>query len=162
MPMQSLHAASSLLKEMYAITAEVTAGKAVAAAMKPAARGSSCRPVRISSTANRSRNANTDIAGSEIGTPPHTRVRRTDEYSLIIVVLQSDLPASALLSPGVKEQLMLCSWRSRCWAKSAVECPAKNSPRAAPTRMRIVNACGLVRLMSGPLRPDHLIIARPL
>src|SRR5687768_8105092 len=107
MPMQSLQAASSLLKEMNAITPEVTAGKAVASAMKPAARGSSWRPVRMSSTANRSRNANTDIAGSEIGTPPHTRVRMMDEYSLIMVVLQSDLPVSALLRPGVKEQLTL-------------------------------------------------------
>src|SRR5262245_8807116 len=100
MPMQSLHFASSLLNEMYA----VTAGNAVASAMNPAALGSSCRPVSTSSTANRSRKANTDMAGSEIGTPPHTLVRMTDEYSLIIVVLQSDLPASALLSPGVKEQ----------------------------------------------------------
>ena len=123
---------------MNAITTEVTAGKAVASAMKPVARGSSCRPVSTSSTANSSRNANTDIAGSEIGTPPHTRVRMTDEYSLIMVVLQSDLPVSALLSPGVKEQLTLCSWRSRCCAKSEVEKPAKNSPRAAPARMMIV------------------------
>jgi hypothetical protein len=138
MPMQSLQAASSLLREMKAITPEVTAGSAVAAARNPVARGSFCRPVRQTSIANRRMKAKTDIAGKEIGIPPQTRVRMMDEYSLIMVVLQSDLPASVLLRPGVNEQLTLCSWRSRCRAKSAVEKLAKNRPSAAPARIRMV------------------------
>ena len=68
--------------------------------------------------ANSSRNANTDMAGSEMGTPPHTDCRNIDEYALIMVVWQPDAPTSVWPSPGMNEQWMPCSCRSRCWAKS--------------------------------------------
>ena len=51
-------------------------------------------------------NANTAIAGSEIGVPPPTFFRNTDEYGLIIATWQPDVPFSAS-APGMNEQWML-------------------------------------------------------
>jgi hypothetical protein len=62
-------------------------------------------------------NANTAIAGSEIGIPPHTFARSTDEYGLIIATWQPDSPAPAPI-PGMNEQCRLWTCRSRCWTKS--------------------------------------------
>jgi len=84
MPMHSLHAVPSLVSEIVAITADAATGRPHASARKPVARGSCLRRVNIRSTAKQPMNANTAIAGSEIGMPPHTRVRNTDEYALII------------------------------------------------------------------------------
>ncbi len=79
MPMQSLQAASSLVNATMAMMIDAPAGKSVASARNAVARRSSCRRVRHSSTVNSSRNANTDMAGSEMGMPPHTASRITDE-----------------------------------------------------------------------------------
>src|SRR5881392_3429513 len=91
-------------------------------------------------------NANTAIAASEIGMPPHTRVRNTDEYGLIIAAWQPDAPASAL-EPGMNEQWIEWTCRSRCWTKSYVEMPAKMSPASAPTSTTTSHAGGLMRPM---------------
>jgi hypothetical protein len=62
-------------------------------------------------------NANTAIAGSEIGMPPQIAMRNTDEYGLIIAAWQPDAPVCAP-APGKNEQCRLCTCRSRCWTKS--------------------------------------------
>ncbi len=84
MPTHSLQVVPSWLSEITSITIEVSAGSADARARNAVARGSSLRRVSSRSVANSPMNANTAIAGSAIGMPPHTRVRNTDEYELII------------------------------------------------------------------------------
>lgn len=79
MQTHSLQTVPSLESEMVSISADVSAGSAVASARNAVARRSSLRRVTRRSIAKNNRNANTDIAGSEIGSPPQTFVRKTDE-----------------------------------------------------------------------------------
>src|SRR5690349_24351614 len=100
MPMQSLHAAPSVCSEMYAITKDAPTGNKVAASAKPVAATSSCLSRSTSHSAQNARKQNTDIAGSEIGIPPQTDDRNTDEYGLIKVTWQPLLPTSVEPRPG--------------------------------------------------------------
>src|SRR5688572_16099318 len=103
--MQSLHAAPSVTKDSVAIAIDVENGSVVASARNPVARRSPSRRVTSSVAAKNARNANTDIAGSETGIPPQNVFRSTDEYGLIIVTPQPELPgASSDAIPGTNEQ----------------------------------------------------------
>jgi hypothetical protein len=77
--MHSLQVAPISCSEMNAITADAAAGSAVASARNPVARRSPCRPESAISPARKRRNANTDIAASEIGIPPHVLARKNEE-----------------------------------------------------------------------------------
>jgi hypothetical protein len=73
--------------------------------VKPKARLSRSRPDKRSCSAQKNRKAKTPMAGSEIGRPPQSDVRNTDEYGLIIVTWQPELPVmSASARPGTNEQ----------------------------------------------------------
>ena len=61
------------------MTADAITGRPQARAWKPIARGSRTRPVAQSPSARARRKANTAIAGSAIGMPPHTVSRRIEE-----------------------------------------------------------------------------------
>src|SRR5204863_4973633 len=51
------------------------------------------------------------------------------------------------LEPGMNEQWIEWTCRSRCWTKSYVEMPAKMSPASAPTSTTTSHAGGLMRPM---------------
>src|SRR5262245_11383655 len=105
MQTHSLQVVPSCDSEMVSITIEVAAGSALASARNAVARGSSLRRVSSRSSAKNPMKPNTAIAGSEIGIPPQTLVRNTDEYALIIATWQPDSPVSE--PPGMNEQCRL-------------------------------------------------------
>ena len=78
MPTQSLQKALSCVAAMAPMTVEARSGITAAITSQPISRVVS--PSRMSaSTARHARNANTAIAGSEMGSPPQSAVRKKDE-----------------------------------------------------------------------------------
>ena len=54
-----------------------------------------------------------------MGTPPQVMSRKIDEYGLINTEWHPEVPAvSRAPIPGTMEQVMACTWRSRCATKS--------------------------------------------
>jgi hypothetical protein len=103
MPTHSLQVVPSLVSEMTSIAIEVAAGGR--SQRENRSRANRAGDASARSIANSAMNANTAIAPSEIGMPPHTFVRRTDEYGLIIATWQPVEPGSAE-APGMNEQWM--------------------------------------------------------
>src|ERR1041384_7248646 len=74
--------------------------------------------------------------------PPHTPVRITDEYGLIIATWQPDSPVC--VTPGMNEQCRLWTCRSRCCTKSYVETAANTTPTIAPASTTRGHGWGLL------------------
>src|SRR5580692_8290520 len=100
----SLHVVPSFVSEMISMMIDVAAGSAHAATRNSAARASPLRRVSARSSVKNKMNANTLIAPSAIGIPPHTCVRKIDEYGLIIAAWQPDSPPPLWVPPGMNEQ----------------------------------------------------------
>ena len=117
--MHSLQAAPNSTIDSQPIPSDVMNGNTAPSARKPVVPRSRSRRCNRMSRPRYSSQANTEKPPSEIGMPPHTVDLRIDEYGLIIVTAQPELPVrSALVTPGMNEQWIPWTCRSRCWMKS--------------------------------------------